>query len=61
MKKLIIPCLATAAFVSLTACTTVKETREPSTHSTTTMTESSTTHSPVSATSTTETRNVRSY
>jgi len=61
MKTLIISCLAAASFISLTACTTVKETREPTIHSTTTTTESSTTHSPVNATSTTETRNVRSY
>ena len=60
MKILIASCLA-AVFVSLTACTTVKEVPVPVTHSTTTTTESSSIHSPTNATSTTETRSTRSY
>jgi uncharacterized lipoprotein len=61
MKTLIISCLAAAAIVSLSACTTVKEAPEPSTHTLTTTTETSSMHSPANATSTTETHNVRSY
>jgi len=53
MNKLIIPCLAAFVFVSLSACTTVKE---PATHDTTTTTDETTVHRPVDATTTTETR-----
>jgi len=38
MKKLIFPLLAVIAFITLSACTTVNEKHEPSTHSTTTTT-----------------------
>ena len=40
MTKFIIACLATAALVSLSACTSVKETKEASTPSTTTTEQS---------------------
>ena len=36
MKELIFPLLAIVAFVTLSACTTVNEKNEPTTHSTTT-------------------------
>ena len=58
MKTLILTCLTTAAFLSISACTTVEEHPAPSVHSTTTTTEESTTHHPVQAT--TETRTTRS-
>jgi len=61
MKTLIISCLAAAAFVALTACTTVKEVPVQTSHSTTTTTETNSIHNPVNATSTTETRSIRSY
>jgi len=58
MKKLIVPILAITAFVGLSACRTdVQETREPSTHSsTTTTTDQSTIQRPADSTTTTETR-----
>ena len=59
MKTLILSCLATAAFLALSACTTVEERHEPTVQSTTTTTEESTVHRPVGAT--TETRTTRSY
>ena len=58
MKSLLLSCLATAAFLSFSACT-VEERHEPAVHSTTTMTEESTIRHPVEAT--TETRTIRSY
>jgi len=59
MKKLMISCLAAAAFVTLSACTTVEQ--KPASHSTTTTTRESTVRQPVGATSVTETQSVRSY
>lgn len=57
MKTLIIPFLAIAAFVSLSACRTdVVERRDPTVHSTTTTTDESTTRRPADSTTTTETR-----
>ncbi len=54
MKKLIIPCLAAVALMSLSACsTTVNERKGETSHSTTTTTEQSTV--PASTTTTTET------
>lgn len=58
MKTLIISCLATAAFLSFSACETDDEHRHaPTVHSTTTTTEETTTRQPVGAT--TETRTIR--
>ena len=59
MKTLIIACLATAAFLSFSACETVEEHPAPTVHSTTTTVEESTVHRPASAT--TETRTIRAY
>ena len=60
MKTLILTCLATAAFLSFSACEAENEHRHgPAAHSTTTTTEETTTHQPVGAT--TETRTIRSY
>lgn len=59
MKTLILTCLATAAFLSFSACTTVEDRHAPAVHSTTTTTEETTVHHPVEAT--TETRTTRSY
>ena len=59
MKTLILSCLATAAFLSFSACTTVEERHEPAMHSTTTTTEESTVHHPVGATR--ETQTIRTY
>ena len=59
MKTLILSCLATAAFLSFPACTTVEDRHEPAVHSTTTTTEETTTRSP--ARSTTETHTIRAY
>ena len=61
MKTLILSCLATAAFLSFSACTTVEDrhAHTPVVQSTTTTTEETTVHRPVSAT--TETRTIRSY
>jgi PBP1b-binding outer membrane lipoprotein LpoB len=47
MKKLIIPCLAVAALVLLSGCST-----EPATHSTTTTTQQTTVPAPVTTTTT---------
>lgn len=58
MKTLLLSCLATAAFLALSACTTVED-REPSV-STTTTTEESTVRRP-SVSATTETRTMRAY
>ena len=59
MTKLILSCLATAAFLSFSACTTVEDRHEPAVHSTTTTTEETTVHQPAS--STTETQTIRRY
>lgn len=59
MNKLILPCLAAAAFLAFSACTTVEDRHEPAVHSTTTTTEETTTHRPTSAT--TETQTIRRY
>jgi hypothetical protein len=60
MKTLIFTCLATAAFLSFSACETDDEhSHRPAVHSTTTTTEETTTRQPVGAT--TETRTIRSY
>ena len=60
MKTLIFTCLATAAFLSFSACETENEHRHgPAVHSTTTTTEETTTRQPVGPT--TETRTIRSY
>ena len=59
MKTLILSCLATAAFLSFSACTTVEDRHEHAAVSTTTTTEETTTRQPVGAT--TETRTTRSY
>ena len=54
MKHFIISCLAAAALVSLSACSTVNEKKAEPTKSTTTTTEQTTVPSP-SSTTTTET------
>jgi len=59
MQTLILSCLAIAAFLSFSACTTVEDRPEPVVHSTTTTTEESTIRHPVVGT--TETRTTRSY
>ena len=52
MKKLIIPCLAAVALMSLSACSTVNERKGEATHSTTTTTEQTTVPAPVTTTTT---------
>jgi len=60
MKKLIVPFLAIATFVSISACKTdVVERRDPAVHSSTTTTEeSSSMQRPAATSTTTETRSV---
>lgn len=58
MKTTILTCLATAAILTLSACTTVEDQHTPS-HTSTTTTEETTTHHPVQAT--TETHTTRTY
>ncbi|MEQ1862751.1 MAG: hypothetical protein ABMA13_22755 [Chthoniobacteraceae bacterium] len=59
MKTLLLASLATAAFLSFSACTTVEDRHEPATHTTTTTTEETTTRRPVGGA--TETRTTRTY
>ena len=59
MKKLIIPILGATALLATSACKSVVETPEPTTHTTTSTTEESAVpQQPVSATTTTETHSV---
>ena len=59
MKLLIFSCLATAACLSFSACTTDEDSHASAVHSTTTTTEESTVSRPVSTT--TETQTIRAY
>jgi ABC-type Fe3+-hydroxamate transport system substrate-binding protein len=58
MKTLILSFLATAAVLSVSACTTVVETPEAAPTTTTTTTEKATVHHPLG---TTETKTTRTY
>ena len=58
MKHIIITCLIVTGIVAFSSCTTVKE-REPSTHTSSTTTESTSVQQPAPAT--TETQTVRTY
>ena len=58
MKTIVLTCLATAAVLSFSACTTVEDQHTPL-HTSTTTTEETTTRQPVQAT--TETHTTRSY
>jgi outer membrane protein assembly factor BamE (lipoprotein component of BamABCDE complex) len=59
MQILLLSCLALAAFLSLSGCTTVEAKPEPTVHTSTTTTEQSTIHRPAGVT--TETQTTRSY
>ena len=59
MKTLILSCLATAAVLSISACTTVVEKPVPAVDTTTTTTQKSTVIQPLG--NTTETRTTRTY
>ena len=58
MRNIIITCLFITGIVAFSSCTTVKE-REPSTHTSSTTTESTSVQQP--APTTMETQTVRSY
>ena len=58
MKTIVLTCLAIAAVLSFSACTTVEDQHTP-VHTSTTTTEETTVHHPVQAT--TETHTTRTY